>query len=78
MVDGGAGGGMSLATLMIPVVKGEGEIEGHIKAPIIITTADFTSQRPPLHGNDGIGTSLLSLVPIILDFSSHMAFLTLC
>jgi hypothetical protein len=76
MVDGGAGGGMSLATLMIPVVKGEGEMKGHIKAPIIITTADFTSQRPPLHGSDGIGTSLVP--PIILDFSYHMAFPTLC
>jgi hypothetical protein len=76
-VDGGAGGGMSLATLMIPVVKGEGEIEGHIEAPIIITTADFTSQRPPLHGSDGIGTSLMSR-RLCSTFSYHMAFPTLC
>jgi hypothetical protein len=56
----------------------EREAEGEIEAPII-TTADFTSQRLPLHGNDtsSIGTSLVSLVPpTIFDLFHHMAFPT--
>jgi hypothetical protein len=74
--DGGAAdNGMSLATLMIPVVKGGERRAREIEAPII-TTADFTSHRLPLHGNDSFGIDFVPL--IVLDIFYHMAFPTLC
>jgi hypothetical protein len=75
--DGGAAcNGMSLATLMIPVLKGGRRGTREIEAPII-TTADFASLHTGclcLHGNDGIG---ISVPPTFLNLSYHMAFPTL-
>ena len=73
----GGQNGMSLASSTIPVVKGEGRWKERSRPPInIITTADFTSQRLPLHGSDtsDIGTNLVP--QIIRVLSHHMAFPT--